>query len=224
MKPVAESIKEAIRRDREKGATPQELATSYGVSKSTAWNIVKDVVVPPEARRPAPSRPLISEEMRVATTRRPPLSKFDLGRVGCMLAEARLLLGGYDVYSPRRESTPVDLLVGTSQGFRKVQVKVAWEDPKRGGLWRAALQSTDPGKAHAAPCQVKYYTPEEAEFFLVYCYGNDAFYVVENRDEVRELRMWVATQRVGKNQFTETEVDSETLKNAFGLLGAPIRV
>ncbi len=224
MKPIAEHVRAAIRRDREGGTLLPELVRTYGVSKATVWNIIKDIEAPAGAHCPPPPRQALPESLRAPKSRRPSLSKFDLGRVGCMMAEARLLLAGYEVFAPRLESTPVDLLVGTSLGLRRVQVKVAWEDSKRGGLWIASLQSTDPGKAHAKPCKVKYYSPAEVEFFLVYCQGNDSIYVVENLEGRRELRMWVDAQRFGQNQHTKDEVDPETFRGAFNLMGEPLRV
>lgn len=212
--PSTKELKEQVRVAREvEGLSLYAIMDKFSIKKSTAYALIRDMDAS-KVSRASPTRRVVHAVTPLVP--RPPLSKSDLGEAARQMIAARLMLGGFSVYKPLGEDTPVDLLVlHPKNGPLKIQCKCAYvaED----GSHRLNLTTTR--KWGPSSKAIKHqYTNDEVDFFIGYITDTDSVYVLPWRDvhTRTEIKLWLLRQPQGVNDLTR--FDPEPYRNAFHLL------
>jgi hypothetical protein len=212
-KKVTPELAAAIKVDREtNGSTLYDLASRYGLSKSTTFNIIRGCDAS-KVKRASPKRRVVQP---ITGVDRPLLSKTDLGEAARLLICARLMLNGVKVFRPLTEDTPTDLLVlKGDNSIARCQCKYIY--PTAIGCHNMNLTSVRKSGPNTK-AKTHRYTLAEVDFFLGYCLDNDSVYVIPNRDTngVKCLAFWVLRDSVGRNGGNA--LDTSKCRSAYGLL------
>lgn len=193
---ISEETKALIRKERESGKTLYELVSQFGHSKSSVYNIIKDCD-DSLVKRAAPSRRVVTKA--TLENPRPNLSKTDLGEAARQMICARMMLNGVNVFRPMTEDTPIDLLVLTSNRILRCQCKCLYFDRRSGKhlMNLFSVRKNGPG----SKARKHLYTADEVDFFLGYCFENDAVYVIpfKGAGGRQRLTFWIAREKMGSN-------------------------
>jgi hypothetical protein len=165
---LLETVNE-MRSDRSSGKTIEELISKYGCSRSTIFSYTKGFNNPSTIRR---------NKKRVPTlppTKRPELSKGDIGEAARQCIISKLMLNGVKIFKPLVEDTPIDLLLLKRNGsVVRCQCKYMYRD-KRG---YHVLNNHSNGKGEKRGKRSYVYSKLDIDFLLGYCSDNNVVYVV----------------------------------------------
>ena len=136
------------------------------------------------------------------------------GEIAETFVLANLIQAGFTVSIPYGENSRYDLLVETSKGFKRIQVKYIGKH-KGKKYFQLPLRST---RANKNQNKIKHYTQEEIDFIIGYCpYNNSCYIIPMNKLKTKhEIHIWIDEKPKGKNQFKP--IDTEKYRNNWELL------